>query len=84
MKRKIHLMFLLVTCGAMGVLSGCGMLSAPLSEDPWENGIMESIGLADMPQPNENFQVSCQTSEEDDIDSVTGEQYTEHKWKISF
>ena len=84
MKRKIHLMFLLVTCGVMGVLSGCGMLSVPVSEDPWENGIMESIGLADMPQPNENFQVSCQTSEEDDIDSVTGEKYTEHKWKISF
>ena len=84
MKRKIHLMFLLVTCGVMGVLSGCGMLFAPVPENLWENGTMEYIGLADMPQPNENFQVSCQTSEEDDIDSVTGEKYTEHKWKISF
>lgn len=54
------------------------------SDDPWENGTLESIGLGDMPKPNDHYQVSCEPIEEERINKVTGEAYTFQSWKIKF
>ena len=54
------------------------------SDDPWENGTLESIGLGDMPKPNDHYQVSCEPIEEERINKVTGEAYTYQSWKIKF
>ena len=54
------------------------------SDDPWENGTLESIGLGDMPKPNDNYQVSCKPLEEERLNKVTGEAYTYQYWEIKF
>lgn len=52
--------------------------------DPWENGMLEAIGLADMPKPNDTYIAVCETYSEEKHNPINGELYTSSSWTIQF
>ena len=59
-------------------------ISDDMSSDPWENGALESIGLGDMPKPNDSYQVSLEIYNQKKHDPITGALYTHEQWEIYF
>lgn len=59
-------------------------ISDDMSSDPWENGALESIGLGDMPKPNDSYQGSLEIYNQKKHDPITGALYTHEQWEIYF